>query len=245
MKRLTAAASAILCTVATACAHGAGQESAVSIADAGVRAAGRECAPEGYPASLPPLAALADTARLSPWLEALGGGEGATGEVVLSLWYEPEGLNIRREVIAHSTTAEAADSIQKLVFASLGTAPVRERPWGARLRVHVGPTPAFSLERREFCPPRPRNTRLEADMAGYIGTGVRYRNRQRERVELVEVTVHPAGYVAEARIAREALRGSQLEYQVRDLVRQFSFHPASVDGFPVYGSIRIPVRLRS
>lgn len=205
----------------------------------------RACRPEEFPARLPAVAALVDTEALTPALRRLRDSAGvAAGEVVLSLWYEPDGVNIRRDVVAHSVTPVLADSVQQLVFAALGQAPAMEAPWGARLRVQLGGEVSYAVNRRELCPPRPRSFALEGEMAGYQGTGVRYRGGTPERTVLMQVTVAPGGFVEDARVLRGAPSGGTLEKQLRDQVRTYSFYPAVLDGIPVRGEIAVPLRVR-
>lgn len=205
----------------------------------------RACRPEEFPARLPALAALVDTGALTPALRQLRDSSGvAGGEVVLTLWYEPDGVNIRRDVVQHSVAPLLADSVQELVFASLAQAPAMEAPWGARLRVDLAGEVSYALGRREFCPPRPRSFALEGEMAAYMGTGVRYRGGAPERTVLMQVTVAAAGFVEDARVLRGAPSGGTLEKQLRDQVRVYSFYPAVLDGVPVRGEIAVPIRVR-
>lgn len=205
----------------------------------------RACRPEQFPTQLPALAALVDTGVLTPALRQLrDSARVAAGEVVLTLWYDPEGVNIRRDVLQHSVAPPVADSVQQLVFSALGQAPAMEAPWGARLRVDLAGEVSYAVTRREFCPPRPRSNTLEGEMAGYMGTGVRYRGGAPERTVLMQVTVHPGGFVEDARVLRGAPAGGTLEKQLRDMVRVYSFYPAVLDGVPVRGEIAVPLRVR-
>lgn len=204
-----------------------------------------QCSWETPAEPLPPLAAVVDTARLTRAMtELLAGASLDSAEAVLTLWYQQDGINVRRQLLSHTLPPPVADSVQKLVFASLHGAPERQLPWGARLRVQMQEQAQYALLPREHCPPRPRSRVLETEIAGYLGTGPRYREGRRERVVLMEVKVHPLGYVLDARIVRGAPGGGSLELTLRDHVRQFSFYPASIDGVPVQGQILVPVRVR-
>lgn len=204
-----------------------------------------QCGAEPLAEAPPSVAELLDTARLTGAIAGLlEGAEQQEGEVLLTLWYQPDGLNLRRDLIAHRLTPVLADSVQKLVFASLRTAPAREQPWGVRLYLSAGRETRYALMPREQCPPRPRSRALEAEMASFLGTGVRYRQGTRERVVVMQVTVHPLGYVTDARVVRGDLSGGGLERQLRDHLRQFTFDPASIDGVPVQGQLLVPVRVR-
>lgn len=190
-------------------------------------------------------AEFADVARLERSLRELLAGAGRErAELVMTLEFEPDGLNTRRMVISHDLDPVLSDSAQKLVFASLVRAPASAAPWGTRLRIRAEPEVRLSLEPRRYCPPRPRSTQLEASMAEFMGSGVRYRNGERERIVLLALRVHPAGYVQDARVLRGAPAGGTVERDLRDYARQFSFYPASLDGVPVPGEIAVPVRVR-
>lgn len=206
-----------------------------------------QCVTEAFPQPLPQAAALVDTARLTRALQGvLGQAQLPAAVATLTLWYQEDGVNVRRDLLRHSLPAELADTLQQLVFEALQRAPEMERPWGARLHIGMGQQVAYTVSPREYCPPRPRSRTLEADMETYQGTGVGTRTRGRavERTVLVEVTVHPAGYVETARVLRGATAGGSLDNRLLDYLRQYSFVPASVDGVPVQGSLAVPIRMR-
>jgi hypothetical protein len=238
------AAACALCAVLAACGGAAGGLSRGPAADLEVRDLYR-CGEEGFPAEMPALEALVDTARLSAGvLELARAAEVPSARVVLSLWFDETGLNIRRDLIAHDVAPALADSIQELVFQSLRRGPAMERPWGARLTLAAGRQVGYALHRRQYCPPRPRSRVLQAEMEGFMGTGTRYRGGRRESTVLMQVKVHPAGWVEDARVLRGAATGGTLEQRLRDEVRQYSFVPASLDGIPVAGEVAVPVRVR-
>ena len=189
-------------------------------------------------------AEIVDVARLDADVrEVLAEAGRASANVLLTLSFEADGLNVERTVIAHDLAPALTDTLQKLVFAHLLRAPAAERPWGVRLRIAADPAVRLFLEPREYCPPRPRSPELEGAIAQYTGSGVRYRQGERERVVLLQVQVHPAGYVESARIVRGAPSGGTLERQLSDFARRFSFLPASIDGIPIRGVIAFPVRM--
>jgi hypothetical protein len=205
------------------------------------------CVTEAFPQPLPAAAALLDTARLTRELQPLVRAAGLQqAEATFTLWYEADGLNIRRDVLRHTLPTALQDSVQQLVFAALGRAPRMERPWGARLHIGMGQQVAYTTTPREYCPPRPRSRAIEAEMESYqgTGTGARTRGRAVEHTVLMEVTVHPAGFVETARVLRGATSGGTLEHQLVDYLRQHTFVPASLDGVPVQGSLAVPIRMR-
>ena len=241
-RAVTVAAAAAFTLLASGCTH-RGIRSANLEQEISMRVA--QCSWETAVEPLPPVSAVLDTAGLTRAMaELLEGASLDSAEAVLTLWYQQDGINVRRQLLSHALPPPVADSVQKLVFASLRSAPERQLPWGARLRLQVQEQTQYALLPRQHCPPRPRSRALETEIAGYLGTGPRYREGRRERVVLVEVKVHPLGYVLDTRIVRGAPAGGSLEVTLRDHVRQFSFYPASIDGVPVQGQILVPVRVR-
>lgn len=203
------------------------------------------CMAERQPSALPAIHTLVNTERLAASLRELQAGAGVdTGQVVLTLWYDETGTNVRRDVIGHTLTPPLADSVQELLFANLAPLPATGQAWGARMLITLGGEVPYALGHRVYCPPKPLNRAMESEMSSYTGTGVRYRGGRRERVVLMEAVVHPGGYVDDARVVRGADRGSMLEKQLREALRQYSFEPASLDGVPVYGVVTVPVRTR-
>ena len=203
------------------------------------------CVPDTTLAALPAAAALVDVDALTASLAALQGEASAGGEVVLTMEYEPDGTNVRRDVLEHSVTPVLADTVQELVFAARRQAPAAAEPWGARLRVRLAQPAAYAVERREYCPPRPRDRQLQFAMERPAMTGTRYRGGDRERTLLVRVRVHPAGYVHSAWLYRGADRGVEFERELFNSVRRYSFYPAMLDGRPVFGEVTVPVRIRA
>lgn len=203
------------------------------------------CRAEVLPLELAGAGALVDTASLSPAVRGLvAAGEPGAGDLVMTLWYDDSGVNVRRDVVRHSLTPLLADSLQKLVFASLAPAGGTGFPWGTRLRITAGPQVGYTLEPRQYCPPRPASRTLEAEMESFLGTGTRYRGGRRERTVLMRVRVHPSGWVDNARVERGAPAGGSLEIRLRREMSRFTFIPASLDGVPVYGEVSVPIRVR-
>lgn len=209
-----------------------------------------ECAPERSEESIPPVDAMLDTTTLNaalrdlreelPWVT-----DELKGQVLLSLEFLPDGTNVGRTVIDHDVSPPAADSIQKLVFASRATAPPADEWWGARVRIDLADEIAYTVSPRVYCPPRPRDLEIEAAMSGFLGTGMRTGPNRGTRTVLLNVLVHPVGYVESAKIVRGAGTGSSLEQRLENFIRGFTFDPATVDGTPVYGEIVVPVRVRN
>jgi hypothetical protein len=245
LKSVTCAALGTLWLLAAACTPGRTQAAPSPADDLSMRVS--KCGAEALAEPLPPVTALLDSAALTGQIaRLLDAAQLKHGEAVLTLWYQPDGVNLRRDLLAHAMSPILADSVQKLVFASLRTAPPRERAWGARLQVQAaGGEARYTLMPREHCPPRPRSLDMEAEMASFLGSGVRYRGGTRERVVVMQVTVHPLGYVTDAKLVRGDLSGGGTEIRLREYLRQFSFEPASIDGVPVQGQLLVPVRVRA
>jgi hypothetical protein len=112
-----------------------------------------DCRPIPYPEELPAAAELVDTDELARQVaEVWTWAELDPGDVLLTMAYDDEGLNIRRDVIRHSVTPVAADSVQQLVFASLQEMEEDERPWTVRLRVEGNDGVRFAVERSGVLP---------------------------------------------------------------------------------------------
>jgi len=204
-----------------------------------------DCVPVVAPERLPTPDALVDTSRLGADLRVFQASvdTGIAGYVLLTLTYEPDGTNVRRQVIEHSLSSTAADSIQRLVFASLREIPEHDEPVQVRLRIDLDDGVRFRTGRSEFCPPSPRDPQLKASLHGVQSTWIRYRRGGRGRIVIVRLGVHPNGYVSGGRFLRGAPTGSTLEQEVVSYLRRYSFHPARLDGIPVHGTIDLPVRI--
>jgi hypothetical protein len=243
MSRRDSARAAALCLLLAAggCAPGMARSDEL---DPAVQPVGR-CGPESLRDPLPNVAALLDTARLSASLDEMRRSTGLeSGSVVMTLWFEPDGLNIRRDPVLHTMTPEAVGTVQDLVFASLRKAPEREAPWGARLLIQMDGRVGYAIAPREYCPPRPLSAQVETELASYIGAGLRYRNGVRERVMLMRLAVDPLGFVYDAVVERGGTAGGSYERRLRDELRSLRFYPAVLDGVPVHGEILVPIRVR-
>lgn len=197
----------------------------------------RGCAPEEFTAELPSAAVLVDTSSLNPALrEVHQTVEVEDASVTLTMWYEPDGLNIRRDVVRHTLSPVVADSVQGLVFATLREVPEREEPWGVRLEIDMANGIVYGVDRREYCPPRPLDLTIKNAIQRIPFSG--------PRIVLLDVLVHPAGYVEDATIIRGASAGGILERDLLTYIRRFSFEPARIDGVPAFGRIVVPVRVR-
>jgi hypothetical protein len=204
-----------------------------------------DCRPVAYPEQLPPASELVDTDALArdvadvwTWAEL------DPGEVMLTMAYDEEGLNIRRDVIDHSVTPVAADSVQKLVFASLREMVEDERPWTVRLRVEGNDGVRFAVERSEYCPPRPRDADMERAVRTIQFRAPRVRGGVRTRTVMVRTTIDANGRVAAAQARTGPPLDTRMQQMLLDHLRGFFFDPARIDGVPTTGTIEIPVQIR-
>jgi hypothetical protein len=202
------------------------------------------CVVETIPETLPNADMVVDSAELaSGVLQMLRADPPPAGHVLLTLEFGVDGVNIRRDVLEHSTGPLVADSIQKLVFAARRQVEESEEAWGVRLRLDLAEGVAMRVGRREFCPPMPRDRSIEEAMQSYTPAGVRYRGGRRERVVPMRAYVNSSGFITSAHIARGVLRGSSLESGLVNFLRQFLFEPATLDGLPTGAWVEIPVRV--
>jgi hypothetical protein len=211
---------------------------------AGPRAAAESRTCRAERAALPAAASLvdvealgADAARL--WTES---GE-RPGYVLLTLRYDRDGTNVRRDVLEHTVSDAVADSLQRLVFAHRRRAEPARGAWGARLRVELGHNPALEVAPREVCTPAPhrRGERL-ALAEGIREPGFADAGPFAPEMVWVRVRLDAQGVVTDARVERGGVAGAP-EARLLTYVRGLPFLPALEDGRPVPGETTIPVRL--
>jgi len=202
------------------------------------------CAPETAPETLPAADVLVDSAAVIAAVRELRRGDlPAAGYVLLTLAFDAEGVNVRRDLLEHDTSPTVADSVQRIVFAARRQVEQTDAEFGVRLRIDLDDPVTTRVGRREFCPPVARDRAVDAAMHTFNPAGVRYRRGARERVLHVEVLVTEIGTVSTARIVRGELSGSALERSLTEYLRQFLFTPATVDSVPTRAWIQIPVRV--
>lgn len=219
---------------------------------------GRPCRPSAVPAQLPAAAVLVDSAALSAAVAEVWRQAGSPrGHVLLAMAYDPEGVNVRRDVLEHRLTPQLADTLQELVFAHRRRTQAAEREWGVRLRVDLGgEQPVLRVGRRELCAAQPR----DANVAGYGAFGGAAFGDVRDRGAVagvlpaggmggttggavwVRVALDAMGNVTDARLERTFARGAW-ENRVLSYVRSISFVPATEDGWPVPAQLMFPLRI--
>lgn len=170
--------------------------------------------------------------------------EHGPGYALFTLSYDPDGLNIRREIIEHNLRPTLADSLQQLVFTHRKELPAQEAPWGVRFRVEVDPKIGFQVGRQEFCEPLARNTDLAMEMGLVQNRGIRVLpGGAKESTVWVRVLVNPAGRVTEAELGRGAMADHVTQTRIFDHMRTLTFDPATEDGHPVSAWVSVPVRI--
>lgn len=204
--------------------------------------------PSESPAELPPAAEILDTEALEADVgELWRAREIADGHVRLTLWYQPDGLNIRRSVIERSVPPLVSDSVQKLVFAHRREADEREGPWSARLDVsgEASGQVGLSVSRSEYCPPTPRGTPFDGSIQMMHSRRPQRFGGVRTRTIGVRVWTDEHGRVERARQASGVIvGGTDMDRRLTEFLRPYRFEPATLDGVPVPGVLRIPVRVR-
>jgi hypothetical protein len=233
------------CAVATIVACGA-RAGAPSRAELLSTAAPRStaCTVEAEPTTLPGVDAVVDSAALVAALPPPDAATEGGGHVLLTLAFDRDGLNVRRDVVEQSVGSLVADSVQRLVFANRRQLLESDEAWGVRMRIDLGDSTSLRVGRREFCPPAARSPQLDAAMHRLQPVSVRYRDGMRERVLQVRARVSEAGIITATQITRGELQGSTMERSINDFLRQFLFEPATIDGVPAPAWIEIPVRVR-
>lgn len=206
--------------------------------------ANQQCAVSGMPETLPPPDAVVDTGGLAADLAELWRTqELSPGYAVLSLAFDPTGVNVQREIIEHTLPPAVADSVQKLVFAHRRQVEPAEEEWGVRLRLDVNGGVDYEVGRQEVCPPRLRGQGVDSP----VGEGALWHRITpgfRTRLVWVRVRVDPSGLVSGAAMERGGIGGTY-DQPLLDYIRSLSFDPATRDGIPVTGETSVPVRVRA
>jgi len=205
----------------------------------------RACQVLDIPETLPSPEQLVDVSTLESGVTELWRDqELESGHVLLSMAYDADGTNIRRDVIEHSTQPMAADSVQKLVFAALEEMPEAEEEWTVRLRIDMNEDALFRVGRSEYCPPQARDTEMDRAIRSIQFRAPRVERGVRTRTVMVRVTVDPAGRVRAATPRTGPPMGTDMQQRIYYHMQQFIFEPARLDGAPTVGTIDVPVRVR-
>lgn len=233
----------LVCLTLTACAARATDPHAASPQDV-VRA----CEPVGAPEALPDPAVLVDLDGLKDSiLEYWTGRSLDEGQILLTLRYV-DGLNIRRDVVAHDVGAVAADSVQRLVFAHLrevASETALPEEMDLRLRIAVSDSVGVATERSVYCPVQVGDFNLARAIGEFDvrrpRVGVMERRPRRVRVQAI---VDSSGHVREVRMLSGPPLTTDMQHRVLRYLQQYRFEPAHIDGHPVAGTIVVPLRVR-
>jgi hypothetical protein len=235
-----------LTLVVGACgAHGAAEAGNLAGGPARAATASPLCRPLALPATLPPADVLVDSAALVRAAAVLLPAPGDARSAVVALRFDPDGVNVRRDVIEHDLTPALADSLQRLVFAHRRRTPPAEREWAVRLRLEFNGEPTARTERGLGCEPHPRERLAIASTVGNpwsvwreavpVGGG-------EAATVWVRVRIDERGMVMDARADR--IHGPRsTEAHLIAYVRSLHWIPATEDGHPVQGETSIAVRL--
>lgn len=215
----------------------------------------RVCRVSREPAELPAADLLVDSAGFTSAAAALWRQAGRPkGHVLFAMRYDPEGLNVRREVIEHRLPAALADTLQKLAYAHRRTAALLDHEWGVRMRMDLDEAPVVRVGRAEVCAPRPREGASGGLMSGTGASWGDVRDTSSpfaasspaalydEGTVWVRVALDARGFVTDARVERSTQR-SLVENRLLAYVRSITFFPAMEDGYPVPGQLSLPMRM--
>lgn len=238
MQRAHTRCAALLALVAAAaCAtpRGAAMDRSALLSDAPRAPTHRDCRVARDPAVLPAADALVDSAGLTSDARALWSAAGRpSGYILLSMRYDADGTNVRRDVLETSVPRSLADTLQQRVFESVRTTAAADAEWGVRMRVDLGDEPRLRVGRREDCAPytRERLTLTRGGGVEWDREGDPWQVRSVRGSLLLRVQLDARGFVTGARLERGVHTGG-LEQRVLNAARGMRFEPATEDGYPV------------
>lgn len=142
---------AALCAIVSVPAALAAQ--ATSVRDAAGHE--RQCQPADYPKTIPPVAAVVDSAALAAQLATLAPPSDSSTYLISLLFTDNGALNSAHLVEATDVRPDLVDAVRAAVRHQ-----TFDSPWAIRLRVRRGAASTLSLERSVYCAPQPvRGTR--------------------------------------------------------------------------------------
>lgn len=247
---LVALATLLVLPACTALQPSSALAPAALLSDAPARPLDRECHVSAYPETLPAADALVDSAALAEAVARAWRAAGApAGHVLLALRYDPDGVNVRRDVIEHRLGTALADTLQQLVFAHRRRVDATDREWSVRLRLDLGDTPRMRVGRAEVCSPRMRNGN-DAGWGRVASTWGDMRDPftpasmadAGSSTVWVRVALDARGNVTDARLERSIVRPVSAN-RLLSWVRTIAFVPAMEDGYPVPGQLSMPLRM--
>ena len=210
------------------------------------------CNRADFPAELPPLESVLDTAQFAGTLRTAG----VTKRIIFSLRFAAEGTTPDITIVEKKVSVETAVSAAEALRASLKTAPPgQHRPF--RVKVD-GQRPSVTLERSEVCGGSSRAT--ERNLAPAVttvtveqtrgirsGSGGLSASDMRSAVQQIESRLrsmrHQVLVDANGRVwAVELLNSSgepQIDSRTTDALKRSSFTPTLLDGVPVTAWIEV------
>lgn len=204
----------------------------------GVYKAG-ECHDAPFPARLPALDSVVDSASLSAGLVSIG----VNKRVVLALQLGGSGAASRVRLLEKRVSDEIADSGARLVAAALrSTRP--DSDWIFRLRVEPDHPLAMRLERSRVCAatpgfrnPETQTVRMKTDSAADARRDFEMASARRRTISY-RVLVDAYGQQVISQIAHSSGdRG--LDEQVGAAIRERTFTPTTVDGVAVSAWVEV------
>lgn len=198
----------------------------------GVYRAG-ECHDAPFPAQLPPLDSVVDSATIAAGLQAIG----VSKRVVLQLRPSGPGPGPRVRVVEKKVSDEVADSSARLVEAALRLGPP-DSTRIVRLRVEVDHALTMRLERARVCAatPGPKNpetqtVRMQTDSAADSRRAFE-NSSVRRRTIVARLLLDRYGQIVVMQLARSSGdRG--LDDQVTAAIRERVYTPTTLDGVAV------------
>jgi len=189
----------------------------------------RHCGPAAKPATLPPVSALLDSARI---VHGLSASVLAPNGVVLSLVYSESDSFPQIHVL------DASIDSAGLLLANAVVPQKSKQPWALRLRIagvrgdSGTDAVALTLERSVYCPPvlvtRPE---LRDLLLVQSHPGDRVMPNLSFRIN-ADVIIAPTGLVSEVRLSQSSgLR--DFDDQLVQTLRMRRYLPALIDGFPI------------
>ncbi len=189
----------------------------------------RHCEPAAKPATLPPVSALLDSARI---VHGLSASVLAPNGEVLSLLYSESDSFPQIHVL------DASIDSAGLLLANAVVPQKSKQPWALRLRIagvrgdSGADAVALTLERSVYCPPvlvtRPELREL---LLVQSHPGDRVMPNLSFRIN-ADVIIAPTGLVSEVRLSQSSgLR--DFDDQLVQTLRMRRYLPALIDGFPI------------
>jgi hypothetical protein len=205
------------------------------------------CVVAQAPDALPPADVVVDSSQLVDALERYRADHAERdGYAVLSIAFDRNGYNVRRQIIEHNLPHRMADTLQKLVFEHRRSVAEGD-PWGVRLRIDVGDPISLRLGRQVLCAPRPRQ--LPPGIFTMDGIERWDVQRQDPGVTLPSTSMHVRVLIDEAGrvVDAEPLMGLldvRAQNELYVALRGAVFEPALEDGIPVPGTMTLRIRGR-